>query len=88
LLFSVQPQVPKALFTADMKYSSASTASIEVVYLRHLLENRGFAHPCPAPVSDDKTARIEWGNNFIGGRERAKHIDIRTHFVHEVVLTP
>ncbi len=23
---------------------------------------------------------IEWGNNVIGGRERAKHMDIRKHF--------
>jgi hypothetical protein len=26
-----------------------------------------------------------WGNNVIGGRERAKHIDIRKHFEHEVI---
>ena len=26
----------------------------------------------------------EWGN-LIGGRERAKHIDIRKHFAHEVI---
>jgi hypothetical protein len=25
------------------------------------------------------------GNNIIGGRERAKHIDIRKHFAHEVI---
>ncbi len=28
---------------------------------------------------------IERGNAVIGGRERAKHIDIRTHYAHEVV---
>ena len=25
------------------------------------------------------------GNNVIGGRERAKYIDIRKHFAHEVI---
>ena len=25
------------------------------------------------------------GNNVIGGRERAQHIDIRKHFAHEVI---
>ncbi len=25
------------------------------------------------------------GNHIIGGRERAKHIDIRKHFAHEVI---
>ena len=39
----------------------------------------------PTPVYDDNTACIEWGNNVIGGRERAKHIDIRKHFAHEVI---
>ena len=42
------------------------------------------------PVYEDNTAFIEWTNNviasdspLIGGRERAKHIDIRQHFAHE-----
>ena len=34
---------------------------------------------------EDNTACIEWGNHVIGGRERAKHIDIREHFAHEVI---
>jgi hypothetical protein len=34
---------------------------------------------------EDNTTRIEWGNNVIGRRERAKHIDIRKHFAHEVI---
>ena len=34
---------------------------------------------------EDNTACIEWGNNVIGGRERAKHIDILKHFAHEVI---
>ena len=32
---------------------------------------------------EDNTACIEWTNNVIGGRERAKHTDIRKHFAHE-----
>ena len=36
------------------------------------------------PVYEDTTACIEWGYN-VGGRERAKHIDIRKHFAHQVV---
>jgi hypothetical protein len=45
----------------------------------------GFAQASPTPVYEDNTACIEWGNNVIGGRERAKHIDIRKHFAHEVI---
>ena len=49
------------------------------------LERLGFAQPQPTPVYEDNTACIEWGNNVIGGRERAKHIDIRKHFAREVI---
>ena len=45
----------------------------------------GFAPKSPTPVYEDNTACIEWTNNVIGGRERAKHIDIRKHFAHEAV---
>lgn len=37
------------------------------------------------PVYEDNNACIEWSNNVIGGRERAKHIDIRKHFAHEAI---
>ena len=37
------------------------------------------------PVFEDNTACIEWSNHVMGGRERAKHIDIRKHFAHEAV---
>ncbi len=36
-------------------------------------------------VNEDNMACIEWGNNVIGGRERAKHIDIRKHFAQEAI---
>ena len=45
----------------------------------------GFAQHQPTPGYEDNTACIEWGNNVIGGRERAKHIDIQKHFAHEVI---
>ena len=43
----------------------------------------GFGPTSPTPVYEDNTACIEWNNNVIGGRERAKNIDIRKHFAHE-----
>jgi hypothetical protein len=36
-------------------------------------------------VFEDNTACIEWSNHVLGGRERAKHIDIRKHFANEAV---
>ncbi len=57
-----------------------------MLYPSKLLEQLGFVQKPPTPVYEDKTACIEWGNIAIGGRERAKHIDIRKRFAaHEVV---
>ena len=59
--------------------------AIEIIYLRNLLHNMGFKPDDDTPVYEDNTACIEWGNHIIGGRERAKHIDIRKHFAHEAI---
>ena len=59
--------------------------AIEVLYLCNLLENMGFEQAPDTPVYEDNVACIEWGNHVIGGRERAKHIYIRTHFAHKTI---
>ncbi len=43
----------------------------------------GLPQEDDTPVYEDNTACIEW--DIIGGRERAKHIDIRQHLAHEVI---
>ena len=78
-------QKTTALSTAEAKYYSASLAGCKVLYLRDFLHRLGFMQKRPTPIYEDNTACIEWGNNVIGGRERAKHIDIRKHFAHEVI---
>jgi hypothetical protein len=75
-------QKTTALSTAEAEYYAASTEATDALYLRNLLETMGFAQPGPTPVYEDNTACIEWGNHVIGGREHAKHIDIRKHFAH------
>jgi len=74
-----------ALSSAEAEYVSVSEYAKEVIYLRPLLHNMGFGQDAPTTVYEDNTACIEWGNNIIGGRERAKHIDIRKHFAHEAI---
>ncbi len=78
-------QKTAALSTADEEYYAALTAASKVLYLCKLLKRKGFAQASPTPVYEDNTACIEWGNNVICGRERAKHIDIQKHFAHEVI---
>ena len=71
--------------TAEAEYYSASATACEVLYLRALLRRLGFGQKKPTPIYEDNTACMEWGNNVVGGRERAKHIDIRKHFAHDVI---
>ena len=56
-----------------------------LLYLRKLLDQLGFAQQSPTPVYEDTTACIRCENNIVGGRERAKLIDTRKHFAHEVI---
>jgi hypothetical protein len=59
-----------ALSAAEVDYYSASTAAVEVIYLRYFLRSMGFAAKSWTPVYEDNTPYIEWSNNVIGGRER------------------
>ena len=71
IMWKSKMQKTTALSTAEAEYYSASMAGCEVSYLLALLQRLGFAQKNPTPV--------------YGGRDRAKHIDIRKHFAHEVI---
>ena len=64
----------------QLKQNIMLLLKFEMNYLSNLLHNMGFPQDDDTPVYEDNTACIEWGNHIIGGRERAKHIDIRKHF--------
>ena len=85
IMWKSKMQKTTALSTGEAQHYSASAAGCEVLYLRALLRRLGFGQKKPTPIYEDNTACIEWGNNVIGCRERAKHIDIRKHFAHEVI---
>ena len=74
-----------SLSTAEAEYYSASDMAIEVLFLHGLLANMGFEQAPDTLVYEDNAACIEWGKHMMGGRERAKHIDIRKHFAHETI---
>jgi hypothetical protein len=85
IMWKSKMQKTTALSTAEAEYYSASMAGCEVLYLRDLLHSLGFTQKRPTPIYEDNTACIELGNNVIGGLERAKHINIRKNFTHEVI---
>ena len=78
-------QTTVALSTAEAEFISASAMVQEVIYLRKLLENLGFPQKEPTPVFADNETCIKWSEGAVGGSERAKHVDLRIHFVHDAV---
>ena len=78
-----QPVV--ALSTAEAEFIAASSMVQEVIYARRLLEKLGFPQTDPTPIFEDNTTCIKWAGGAVRGTDRAKHIDLREHFVHEAV---
>lgn len=78
-----QPTV--ALSSAEAEYISGSSLVQEVIYLRKLLNNLGFPQPGPTVIYADNETCIAWSEGSIGGSDRAKHLDLRVHFLHEAV---
>jgi hypothetical protein len=84
-LWRSKQQKTTSLSTVEAEHYSASEGAVRALYIRGLLNNMGFDPQGWTPIHWDKTACIEWDNNVIGGREGAKHIDIRKHFSQDVI---
>ncbi len=63
---------------------SLSAASQQIVFLRALLDSLGFGLGEPSILLADNLGAISLAKNPIGSR-RSKHIDIRHHYIRELV---
>jgi hypothetical protein len=77
-----QPSV--ALPSAEAECTACSSSDKEVIYLRKLLNNLVFPQTSPTVIYADNETCIAWSEGSIGGSERAKRIDLRIRFLHEV----
>jgi hypothetical protein len=72
-----------ALSTAEAKYVAASASCAQdVIWLRGVLFELNFQQTDPTVILEDNPAAIKWRT---GGSRRAKHIDLKVCFVHEIV---
>ena len=78
-------QTVVALSTAEAEFVAASSMVQEVIYARKFLDNLGFPQTAPTQVFEDNSTCIAWSEGSVGGSDRAKHIDLREHFVHDAV---
>ena len=74
-----------ALSSAEAEFMAASSLVQEVIYIRRLLERLGFPQSEPTPIGEDNRTCVAWAEGAAGGSDRAKHIDLRVHFVHDAV---
>ena len=56
-----------------------------MIYLRRLCAELLTPMRRPTPIGEDNSGCIEWTNYVIGGRDRARHIDLRVHRAHQAV---
>jgi len=73
-----------ALSSTEAEYIAVSTVACEIKYARQLLTFLGEGEESPTPVGEDNRGAIEWAKNEID-HKRTKHIDVRYHFVRELV---
>ncbi len=72
------------LSTVEAEYMAISAAVQEVLFLRQLTTNLDHTHVRPTRILEDNTGCIVLATNPLTIR-KTKHIDIRYHFIREVV---
>lgn len=71
-----------ALSSAEAEYSAAALCTAELLYVKGL--NEEFSGKCSAVLFCDSTSAIKMINNY-ENTKRSKHIDIKVHFVKDIV---
>jgi hypothetical protein len=82
--WSSKKQPTVALSTAEAEYMAASNATKEAIWLRVLLEDLGFPQTKATTIHADNQGCIALSRNPVA-HSRAKHINIRHHFIRERV---
>ena len=82
--WSTQKQPTVALSTQEAEYMSMSAACRELVWLRSLLKELGFPQQHPTKLYVDNKPAIALAKDPVQ-HKRNKHIDIRHHYVRELI---
>jgi hypothetical protein len=77
-------QVCVALSSCEAEYVAMSQAAQELVFLRGLLKDLGIESGEAPTLYGDNQGAIALSNNPIG-HKRSKHIDIRHHYIRQLV---
>lgn len=84
VIFKSKKQSTVALSTAESEYMALALTTQEILWLRNLLSEMGLTPRQPIPIYIDKKSAITMASNN-GYTPRAKHNDLRYHFVRDHV---
>jgi hypothetical protein len=84
IAWSSKIQRSVACSSCEAEYIALSTAAQEGIYLLHLLQEIGVEVKLPIVIAQDNQGSIAMAENPVH-HSKAKHIDIRYHFVRELV---
>ena len=82
--WSSKKQPTVALSSVEAEYMAASNATKEAIWLRVLLNDLGYKQTTATTIHADNMGCIALSHNPVS-HSRAKHIDIRHHFIRERV---
>lgn len=84
VVWSSRRQPTVASSTVEAEYVAVSEATREALWLRCLLREIGFTQSGPTEINCDNKGAIRLALNP-GTHQRTKHIDIRHHFIRELI---
>ena len=74
-----------ALSWVESEYIALSSATQELVYLRQLFEDLGYPQSSPTVIYEDNQGAIQLADNHGLHSKRTKHIDVRHHYLRDVI---
>ena len=84
VLWAVRLQPTTALSTVEAEYMALAAAAQECGFLRQLLISLGMVLSSPTIMYEDNTGWISLANNSMT-TGKTKHIDVRYHFIRDMV---
>ena len=81
--WAAKKQSSVALSTCEAEYFAMSVAGQEILWLRSVLAEMGFPCKSPTALHSDNISGISWAKGSKMPLKRAKHIDVRAHFIRE-----
>lgn len=86
-IWGAKKQATVSLSTCEAEYHALSLAAQETVWVRRLMEEIGMDVHGATPVKSDNQSAIAWATGERCPSNRAKHIDVRIHFIRELIST-